>query len=186
MKRLTPAARLILGLLKAKYKYFSELRMLADDGSFYCTDDFIMQRLELCDNTVKRARISLKKAGEIDYVIGKHKGAPTRYWIISKGANLYPFGGNTKGAKMSAKGANLVSEGCQNGTLYTNEVKNESNKNVPDKSSFTQEVKDGIRSYANLVGASRVNTLLTNKGCDPESIRQVLEGIEEKSFVFKG
>ncbi len=45
-----------------------------------------MQELYISDNTIKRARIFLKEAGEIDYVIGKYKGAPTRYWIILKGA----------------------------------------------------------------------------------------------------
>ena len=91
--------------------------MLADDGSFYCADKFLMERLEISDNTIKRARIFLKEAGEINYAIGKHKGAATRYWITSKGVKMEPFEQYEEGAKISAKEANLVAKESQIGTL---------------------------------------------------------------------
>ena len=92
MKRMTPATKLLFGLLKGKYKYFSERIMLANDGSFYCIDEALMELLGIADNTIRRARIFLKEAEEINYAIGKHKGAATRYWIILKGAKMEPFG----------------------------------------------------------------------------------------------
>jgi hypothetical protein len=105
MKRMTPAARLLLDSLKGKYKHFSERRMLANDGSFYCLDKYLMEQLDIGDNTIRRARIYLKETGEINYAIGKHKGAPTRCWIQSKGAKLEP------------KEANLVVKASQIGLL---------------------------------------------------------------------
>ncbi|MDP3041836.1 MAG: hypothetical protein Q8N62_03775, partial [Candidatus Omnitrophota bacterium] len=116
--------------------------MLADDGSFYCVDKYLMEQLGISNSTIQRARIYLKEAGEIDYVIGKHKGVPTQYWILTKGAKMEPFEQSTEGAKMSAKGANLVVRGSQNGTLYNKELKKESNKNIPDTFSFSEEEKD--------------------------------------------
>ena len=165
MKRMTPATRLLRDSLKGKYIYFSKRNMLADDGSFYCLDKYLMEQLGIGDNTIRRARIFLKEAGEINYAIGKHKGAPTRYWIL------------LKGAKMSAKGANLVVKGSQNGSLYNKELKKESNKNIPDTFSFSEEEKDGIRAFAKSYGVSRVSALLLDKGCDQESIKQMFEGI---------
>lgn len=167
MKRMTPATRLLFDALKGKYEYFSKRNMLADDGSFYCADKFLMERLEISDNTIKRARIFLKEAGEIDYVIGKHKGAPTRYWILSKGANLSP------------KEANLVVKGSQNGSLNNKVLIKSENKNIPEElPSFTEEDKEGIRAYAKSYGIDETSNFLVNKGCDPESIHQILGGVE--------
>jgi len=78
MKRMTLATKLLLGVLKGKYKYFAKRRILANDGSFYCIDKALMEQLGIGDNTIRRARIFLKEAGELNYVIGKHKGAATR------------------------------------------------------------------------------------------------------------
>ena len=177
MKRMTPAANLLLRVLTGKYKHFARKGMLAANGSFYCHDKYLMEELYISDNTIKRARIFLKETGEIDYVIGKHKGVPTQYWILSKGAKMEPFEQDVKGAKMSAKGANLVVKGSQNGTLYNKELKKESNKNIPDTFSFSEEEKDGIRAFAKSYGVSRVSALLLDKGCDQESIKQMFEGI---------
>ena len=174
---MTPATRLLRDVLKGKYIYFSKRNMLADDGSFYCADKFIMERLEISDNTIKRARIFLKEAGEINYAIGKHKGASTRYWIISKGAKMEPFEQYEEGAKMSAKDANLVVNGSQNGTLNNKVVIKNENKNIPDSSSFTEEEKEGIRAFAKSYGPDQVTKMLSDKGCNPESLKQILEGI---------
>ena len=97
MKRMTPATRLLRDVLIGKYKYFSKRNMLTDDGSFYCVDKYLMEQLGISNSTIQRARTYLKEAGEIDYVIGKHKGASTRYWIISKGVKMEPFGEDLKG-----------------------------------------------------------------------------------------
>ena len=177
MKRMTPATRLLRDVLKGKYLHFSKRNMLADDGSFYCADKFLMEQLGISNSTIQRARTYLKEAGEINYVIGKHKGASTRYWITSKGIKMEPFGEDLKGVKMIAKGINLVSKGYQNETLYNKELNKESNKNIPDTFSFSEEEKDGIRAFAKSYGVSRVSALLLDKGCDQESIKQMFEGI---------
>jgi len=178
MKRMTPATRLLRDRLVGKYLHFSKQNMLADDGSFYCLDKYLMEQLGVSKSTIQRARIYLKEAGEIDYVIGKHKGNPTRYWIISKGIKMGPFEQEAKGLKMTAKGINLVSKGYQNETLYNNEVKKEeSNKNMPDTFSFTEEEKDGIRAFSKSYGVDQAIRTLSDKGYNPESIRQILEGM---------
>ena len=100
VRRMTPATRLLRDRLVGKYLYFSKRNKLADDGSFYCADKYLMEQLGISNSTIQRARSYLKEAGEIDYVIGKHKGAATRYWIISKGSKMEPFGEDLKGIKM--------------------------------------------------------------------------------------
>ena len=177
MKRMTPATRMLRDKLIGKYRHFSKRNMLADDGSFYCVDKYLMEQLGISNSTIQRARIYLKEAGEIDYVIGKHKGASTRYWITSKGIKMQPFGEGLKGCKMTAKGINLVPKGYQNETLYNKELNKESNKNMPNIFSFTEEEKDGIRAFAKSYGVSRVSALLLDKGCDQESIKETLEGV---------
>jgi len=69
MKRMTPATRLLFDALKGKYLYFFKRNMLANDGSFYCIDERLMERLGIGDNTIRRARIFLKEAGEINYLL---------------------------------------------------------------------------------------------------------------------
>ena len=101
MKRMTPATRLLRDSLKGKYIYFSKRNMLADDGSFYCIDKSLMEQLGISDNTIRRARIFLKEAGEINYAIGRHKGAATRYWVILKSTKMEPFGQLGEEAKMA-------------------------------------------------------------------------------------
>ena len=176
MKRMTPAANLLLRTLTGKYKHFARKGMLAANGSFYCHDEYLMQELYISDNTIKRARIFLKEAGEIDYVIGKYKGAPTQYWIISKGAKMEPFEQHIEGAKMSAEGANLVVKGSQNGTLYNKEVIKNDNKNMPDIPFFTEQDKEGIRTFAKSYGIDETSNFLARKGCDPILIKQIFEG----------
>lgn len=177
MQRMTPATKLLLGVLKSKYKYFSERRMLANDGSFYCIDEVLMELLGIADNTIRRARIFLKEAGEINYTIGKHKGAATRYWIVPKGAKMEPFEQLREKAKMSAKEAKMVIKGSQNVTLNNIEVKNENNMNMSKNHFFTEEEKEGIRAFAKSYGAEKVIKMLSDKGYNPESIKQILEGI---------
>jgi len=41
-----------------------------------------MEQLGVGDNTSRRARIYLKETEEINYCVGKHKGALTRYWFL--------------------------------------------------------------------------------------------------------
>ena len=178
MKRMTPATRLLRDRLIGKYLHFSKQNMLADDGSFYCLDKYLMEQLGISNSTIQRARIYLKEAGEIDYVIGKHKGASTRYWIISKGIKMQPFGEDLKGIKMTAKGINLVSKGYQNETRYNKELNKETNKNMPDiPFSFTEEEKEGIRAFSKSYGADQAIKTLADKGYNPESIRQILEAM---------
>lgn len=187
---MTPAARLLLDSLKGKYKHFSERGMLAADGSFYCLDKYLMEQLGIGDNTIRRARIYLKETGEINYAIGKHKGAPTRYWIIHKGskmasfgqakqAKMAPFEGVLKGAKLEPKEANLVVKGSQIGLLNNKVLIKSENKNLSDiPVSFTDDEKEGIRAYAKSYGVDETANFLVRKGCDPLSIREVLEGVE--------
>ena len=177
MKRMTPATRLLRDSLKGKYVYFSKRNMLADDGSFYCADKFLMERLEISDNTIKRARIFLKEAGEINYAIGKHKGAATRYWITSKGVKMEPFEQYEEGAKISAKEANLVAKESQNVSLNNKVVIKNENKNMSDNHFFTEEEKEGIRAFAKSYGAEKAIKTLSDKGYNPESIKQILEDI---------
>ena len=177
MKRMTPAANLLLRILTGKYRYFAKQGVLAMDGSFYCVDKYLMDQLGISNSTIQRARIYLKEAGEINYAIGKHKGAPTRYWIIPKGVKMGPFEQDLKGIKMTAKGVNLVLKGYQNETLYNKDLNKETNKNMPNIFSFTEEEKDGIRAFAKSYGVSRVSALLLDKGCDQESIKETLEGV---------
>ncbi len=169
--------RLLRDSLKGKYVYFSKRNMLADDGSFYCADKFLIERLEISDNTIKRARIFLKEAGEINYAIGKHKGAATRYWITPKGAKMEPFEQYEEGAKISAKEANLVAKESQNGSLNNKVVIKNENKNMPDIPFFTEEEKEGIRAFAKSYGPDQVTKMLSDKGCNLESLKQILEGI---------
>lgn len=121
MKRMSPATKLILGSLRSKHNYFVKKGMLAGDGSFYCSDEALVWQLGLCNNTIQRARIFLKNSGEINYVLGKHKGAVTRYWILSKGLKWEPFGKKKEGPKISAEGPRMPSEGCQNETRNNKE-----------------------------------------------------------------
>lgn len=178
MKRMTPGTRLLRDRLVGKYLHFSKRNKLADDGSFYCADKYLMEQLGISNSTIQRARSYLKETGEIDYVIGKHKGNPTRYWIVSKGIKMEPFEQEIKGVKMNAKGVNLMSKGYQNETLYNNEVKKEeSNKDIPDAFSFTEEEKEGIRAFSKSYGADQAIKTLSDKGYNPESIKQILEGM---------
>lgn len=190
MKRMTPAARLLLDSLKGKYKHFSERRMLANGGSFYCFDKYLMEQLGIGDNTIRRARIYLKETGGINYLIGKHKGAPTRYWITPKGvkmepsgqakqAKMGPFGEDLKGAKLESKEANLVVKASQFGSLNNKVLIKSENKNIPEELlSFAEEDKEGIRAYAKSYGVDKTTDFLVHKGCDPVSIREILEGVE--------
>ena len=47
MKRMTPATRLLRDKLIGKYLHFSKRNMLADDGSFYCLDNYISENVFL-------------------------------------------------------------------------------------------------------------------------------------------
>ena len=156
--------------------WVSTRNKLADDGSFYCADKYLMEQLGISNSTIQRARIYLKEAGEIDYVIGKHKGAATRYWIISKGSKMEPFEQEIKGVKMNAKGINLMSKGYQNETLNNKVLIKIENKNMSDIS-FTEEEKEGIRVFSKSYGADQAIKTLSDKGYNPESIRQILEGM---------
>jgi len=199
MKRMTPATRLILDELTEKYSYFSKRNMLANDGSFYCLDRYLMEKLGISDNTIRRARIFLKEAGEINYAIGRHKGAPTRYWILSKGtkmepspdeakqakmastqpskdAKMEPFEPEVKEANLSAKEANLALEASQIGSLDNKLLIKIENKNMADLSSLSEEHKEGIRTFAKSYGIDRATNFLVDKGYDPTSVKQILEG----------
>jgi len=186
MKRMTPATRLILDTLKRKYEYFSKRNMLAADRSFYCLDKYLMNQLGIGDNTIRRARIFLKESGELNYLIGKHKGAPTRYWIIPKGSKMEPtenpkeakkepFGQDTKGANLSAEEANLAIKASQIGTLDNKTVIKAENKEEPNISSLSEEIKEGIRAYARSFGILKASSLLLGKGCDKSLIEKILE-----------
>lgn len=198
MKRMTPATRLLLDTLKGKHEYFSKRNKLADDGSFYCLDKYLMEQLGIGDNTIKRARIYLKETGEINYIIGKHKGVPTRYWILPKGAKMEPFEGAKeakmapfsevlKGVNLSPKGANLVVKGSQFGSLNNKLLIKIENKNMPEElpSVFTEEGKEGIRAFAKMFGVPRARIFWADKGYNSESIREILEGLEEQKYCLK-
>lgn len=189
MKSMTPAAKLVFIALQGKYKYFSERRMLATDGSFYCIDKNLKDYLGLGDNTIQRARIYLKTAGRIDYQIGKHKGSPTRYWILlkdtrlgcfdnlRKNAKMGPFGPDAKGANLALKGANPVLKASQNGTLNIKEVIKHEINNTPENFSFTEEQKKDIRAWARVNGVAKTSSFLVDKGFDPQVVKEMLEGV---------
>lgn len=189
MKNMTPAAKLVFIALQGKYKYFSERRMLAQDGSFYCIDKNLKEYLGLGDNTIQRARIYLKETGKIDYQTGKHKGAPTRYWILlkdtrlgcfataRKDAKMGPFAHDTRGANLALKGASLVLKASQVGTLNINDVISDEKKNMPEYFSLTENEKEGIRDFAKSYGVDKTSSLLIDKGCDPELIKQILKEV---------
>ena len=65
---------------------------------------------------------------------------------------------------MSAKEANLVVKGSQNGSLNNKGVIKNDNKNMPDIYSFTEEDKEGIRAYAKSYGAEQAIKILSDKG----------------------
>ena len=164
--------------------------MLASDGSFYCLDRYLMQQLGIGDNTIRRARIYLKESGEIDYSVGKHKGAPTRYWILSKDAKMEPFkqaeqakmtpfDEGLKSAKLEPKEAKLVVEASQNGTLNNKLLIKSENKNLLDSSCFSQEDKDGIRAFARVYGVAQTIDFLVRKGFALELIKEMLKGVDE-------
>jgi len=198
MKRMTPATRLLRDRLVGKYLHFSKRNKLADDGSFYCLDKYLMEQLGIGDNTIRRARIYLKEIGEINYAIGKHKGAPTRYWIITKGAKMEPFEGakearmapfseDLKGAKLEPKEANLVMKGSQFGSLNNKLLIKIENKNMPEELPFvfTEEGKEGIRAFAKMFGVPRARIFWADKGYNSESISEILEGLEEQKYCLK-
>jgi len=183
---MTPATRLFLNILKGKYKYFAERKMLASDGSFYCIDKHLIEQLGIGDNTIRRARIFLKEAGEINYVIGRHKGAPTRYWITPKGSKMEPtdnlkeakkepFDQDTKGTNLSTEEANLAIKASQIGILDNKTVIKAENKEEPNISSLSEEVKEGIRAYARSFGILKASNLLLGKGCDKSLIEKILQ-----------
>jgi hypothetical protein len=187
---MTPATRLILDTLKRKYEYFSKRNMLATDGSFYCLDKYLMDQLGIGDNTIRRARIFLKESGEINYLVGRHKGAPTRYWVIpkdakmastqsSKEAKMEPSTQGTKGANLSAKEANLAIKASQIDTLDNKTVIKVENKEEPNISSLSEEVKEGMKSFAKLYGIDRTVKMFTDKGYSLEPIQQIFTGVEE-------
>jgi hypothetical protein len=187
---MTPATRLIFDTLKRKYEYFSKRNMLAADGSFYCLDKYLMDQLGIGDNTIRRARIFLKEAGGINYLVGRHKGAPTRYWVIpkdakmtstqsSKEAKMEPSTQGIKGGNLPAEEANLAIKASQIGTLDNKSVIKAENKEEPNISSLSEEVKEGMKSFAKLYGIDRTVKMFTDKGYSLEPIQQIFASVEE-------
>ena len=49
---------------------------------------------------------------------------------------------------------------------------------MSDNHFFTEEEKEGIRAFAKSYGAEKAIKTLSDKGYNPESIKQILEDIE--------
>lgn len=177
MKRMTPATNLLLRTLIGKYTYFARRGMLAENGSFYCYDQNLIRELSISRNTIRRARIFLKETGAIDYLTGKHKSAPTRYWVISKGFRMESFEQGLKGPKMLPEGANLAVKKGQGCPQYISNEKREKNNNIPDPSFFTEDEKDGIRVFAKSYGVEQAIKILSDKGYNPEAVQRIFEDI---------
>lgn len=177
MKRMTPATNLLLRTLIGKYIYFAKRRMLAENGSFYCYDQNLIRELSISRNTIRRARIFLKETGAIDYLTGRHKSAPTHYWVISKGAILNPFEQETKGPKMVPEGANLSVKKGQDCPQNISKEKREEKNNIPDPALFTEDEKEGIRAFAKSYGVEQTIKILSDKGCNPEAVQRIFEGV---------
>jgi len=68
-------------MLKYKHKYYTNKNKLAEDGSFFYDDERLSEELEVCVNTIVKAKRQLKDEGLIHYEAGKYKGRSTNYWI---------------------------------------------------------------------------------------------------------
>jgi len=170
---MTPATNLLLRTLIGKYTYFAKRRMLAENGSFYCYDQNLIRELSISQNTIRRARIFLKETGAIDYLTGRHKSAPTHYWVISKGAILNPFEQESKGPKMVPEGANLSVKKGQDCPQDISKEKREEKNNIPDLAFFTEDEKEGIRAFAKSYGVEQTIKILSDKGCNPEALQRI-------------
>lgn len=173
MKRMTPATNLLLRTLIGKYTYFARRGMLAENGSFYCYDQNLIRELSISQNTIRRARIFLKGTGAIDYLTGKYKSAPTRYWVISKGFRMEPFEQVLKGPKMLPEGTNLAVKKGQGCPQYISNEKREKKNNIPDPAFFTEDEKDGIRAFAKSYGVEQAIKILSDKGYNPEALQRI-------------
>ena len=177
MKRMTPATNLLLRTLIGKYTYFARRGMLAESGSFYCYDQNLIRELSISQNTIRRARIFLKETGAIDYLTGKHKSAPTRYWVISKGFRMESFEQESKGPKMIPEGANLAVNKGQGCPQDISNEKREKKNNIPDPAFFTEDEKDGIRAFAKSYGVEQAIKILSDKGYNQEALQRIFEDI---------
>ena len=100
---------------------------------------------------------------------------------------MAPFSEDLKGANLSPKGANLVVKGSQFGSLNNKLLIKIENKNMPEElpSVFTEEGKEGIRAFAKMFGVPRARIFWADKGYNSESIREILEGLEEQKYCLK-
>jgi hypothetical protein len=96
----------------------------------------------------------------------------------SKEAKMEPSTQGTKGANLPAKEANLAINASQIGTLDNKTVIKAENKEEPNISSLSEEVKNGMKSFAKLYGIERTIKMLTDKGYSLEPIQQIFEDVE--------
>jgi hypothetical protein len=149
------------------------------DSNMYILLDFLF--FELNQTKIASARQAL--ASDIQALLSATTDKPlvpdshTNY-IINHITNI-DNSFNSKDAKMGP-------EGSQNGTLNKIEVIISNNNNMSDKPSFSEKDKEGIRAYARLYGVSRARTFWVDKGYNPESIQEILEGMEGPKFSFRG
>jgi hypothetical protein len=69
----------------------------------------------------------------------------------------------------------LTINASQIGTLDNKSVIKAENKEEPNISSLSEEVKEGIRAYARSFGILKASSLLLGKGCDKNLIEKILK-----------
>jgi hypothetical protein len=97
----------------------------------------------------------------------------------SKEAKKEPFSQDAKGVNLSVKEANLAINASQIGTLDNKSVIKAENKEEPNIFSLSEEVKNGMKSFAKLYGIDRTVKMFTDKGYSLEPIQQIFEGVAE-------
>ena len=63
------------------YSFWKFQKKLQKDGSFYCSDSFLAQKLNLARGTIIKNRKELKEKGFIDFTTSLQKGSATYIFI---------------------------------------------------------------------------------------------------------
>ncbi len=100
--RPTPADTLLLRSLAYKRSYFARKGMLASDGSFFYDDERLAKENLITSKTVGRSKRRLQVAGKIKFEPGRCNGRASRYWVLVKEDELYPFAGFDASLKLDS------------------------------------------------------------------------------------